>query len=333
MTTTEMQSDFSVFVLCYNHERFIKECLESILNQDTDEPFDIVIADDASKDDSVKVIEALINGHPLESRITFIKNEKNLGLSRNCWNAIQQCKGKYLIACGGDDVSRADRVRELIALQKKYPDAKAFSSLYDVMDEYGKRDNLPDKEGDRYCVRYPKMRFSSIPMLMGCAAMWDKDCISKLDGSPFLGAEDTVFSYRTYLQRGSVAISNKRLVYYRRHTANLCNSYGKSLKEKLLNYSYFEMNSLAQLERDLISTYAGRGSDYTPEEFEHDFRQLFHHCRHIALFPHAQYGGNFVTKWRWFTSACQTTPKNTFKYAVRLLPRFAVNLYLKYVKR
>ncbi len=326
-------STFSVVILCYNHEKFIKECIESILNQDTDEYFDIVIADDASTDRSVEVIESIIENHPWRSRITFIKNETNLGIADNCWNAIQYAKGEYLIGCGGDDVSRPDRVRELIALQRKYPEARAFQSAYTSMQEGGEHKALPDGEGDTFYPYKPKQRFGSIPMISGCSAMWHKETICSFGSFSMAGAEDSVFYYRTYLKRHGFAISSKRLVYYRIHSSNLCNFNSNSLHDQLNKIAYADIKTQAQFLKDLILVYTQSDSDYSPLEFESNARQLNKNLSRICLFPDAQCGNNFLLKWRWYISATSCFPRNVIKFAVRLLPAPIVQFYLNHIKR
>jgi glycosyltransferase involved in cell wall biosynthesis len=79
----------SICIPSYNAENFIKETLESVLNQ-TYRNIEVVITDDCSKDSTVSVIHSLN-----DERIKFYQNEKNLGVEGN-WNKALQL-GKWEI--------------------------------------------------------------------------------------------------------------------------------------------------------------------------------------------------------------------------------------------
>jgi glycosyltransferase involved in cell wall biosynthesis len=87
----------------YNEERYIYESVMSICSQSYSD-FEFIIIDDASTDNTVKIIEK-IN----DSRIKLIKNNENKGLPHNLNVAIGMAKGKYIARMDGDDV--ADRKR------------------------------------------------------------------------------------------------------------------------------------------------------------------------------------------------------------------------------
>ena len=91
----------SVVVITYNQESCLPNSLDSILAQECSFPFEIIVADDCSKDATRDVIAEYANGH---SCIKPVFNEKNLGLVGNYINAISYCKGKYIAMCDGDDI-------------------------------------------------------------------------------------------------------------------------------------------------------------------------------------------------------------------------------------
>jgi glycosyltransferase involved in cell wall biosynthesis len=90
----------SVFVLCYNQEPYILQTIESILSQKTNFPFAIIISDDSSSDKTPQICESLA---AINSNITFIKQEKNLGLMGNFVKTSKWLRGKYVAICDGDD--------------------------------------------------------------------------------------------------------------------------------------------------------------------------------------------------------------------------------------
>lgn len=91
----------SIVVITYNQEHCIPESLDSLLNQKCSFEYEIIVADDCSKDATRQVIAKYADENPC---IKPVYNEKNLGLVGNYINAISYCKGKYIAMCDGDDL-------------------------------------------------------------------------------------------------------------------------------------------------------------------------------------------------------------------------------------
>ena len=89
----------SVLIPTYNYAGYLPEAINSVLAQDF-EDFEVIIADDASTDDTVEVCRMY---EAKDSRIRFIRHEKNLGMVEN-WNwCLQQARGKYIKYLLADD--------------------------------------------------------------------------------------------------------------------------------------------------------------------------------------------------------------------------------------
>lgn len=103
----------TVLMPVYNGERYLREAIDSILQQ-TFTDFEFAIIDDGSTDESVAVIQEY-NDH----RIRFIQNGKNLGHGASLNKGLDLGKGEYIARMDQDDVSLPDR----LALQVAYMDA------------------------------------------------------------------------------------------------------------------------------------------------------------------------------------------------------------------
>ncbi len=88
-------------MITYNHEKFIREAIESVLSQKTNFTFELVIADDCSKDSTRQICVEYKEKYP--DRIKLLLPEKNLGMMPNFINTLQACDGKYIALCEGDD--------------------------------------------------------------------------------------------------------------------------------------------------------------------------------------------------------------------------------------
>ena len=90
----------SVICLSYNHEAYVVEALNSVINQNYPK-IELLIADDCSTDDSVSVIQNWLKDNPT---IHFVSNQKNVGNTQTFNNLARIAKGEYIIDLAADDV-------------------------------------------------------------------------------------------------------------------------------------------------------------------------------------------------------------------------------------
>lgn len=92
----------SVFMITYNHEKFLSKALDSVLMQKTTFPFEIVIGEDCSTDGTRAILKEYELKYP---NIIFpIYHENNVGAMRNAYEfTLPKCKGKYISCLEGDD--------------------------------------------------------------------------------------------------------------------------------------------------------------------------------------------------------------------------------------
>ena len=93
----------SVCMITYNHEAYIEQAITSILSQNTAFEYELVVANDCSKDNTHNIIKALIKEHPKGSRIKYINHQTNVGMMKNFIGVLEACSGKYIAICDGDD--------------------------------------------------------------------------------------------------------------------------------------------------------------------------------------------------------------------------------------
>ena len=88
----------SVFMITYNHEKYIAEALDSILMQKTDFDFDIVIGEDCS---TRRIVLEYSRKYP--DKIKLLLHNVNVGFISNLMYVLEACTGKYVAMCEGDD--------------------------------------------------------------------------------------------------------------------------------------------------------------------------------------------------------------------------------------
>lgn len=91
----------SVCVVTYNQEKYIAQCLQSIVDQETDFDFEIIVADDCSPDGTREIVREFAEKYPEKFRIFL--HEKNIGAYRNFQFVHEQALGQYVAHIDGDD--------------------------------------------------------------------------------------------------------------------------------------------------------------------------------------------------------------------------------------
>ena len=93
----------SVSMITYNHENYIQQAIDGVLNQITNFDFELVISNDNSTDATHKRIENCIATHPRAHLIRYKNRIENVGMCKNFIENYNSCKGKYIAECEGDD--------------------------------------------------------------------------------------------------------------------------------------------------------------------------------------------------------------------------------------
>lgn len=90
----------SVFVVTYNQEKYIRQCLDSILLQKVDFDYEIVIGEDSGTDMTLSICEEYARKY---SQIRLLPKTNHLGIAGNWKRVLSECRGKYVAMCEGDD--------------------------------------------------------------------------------------------------------------------------------------------------------------------------------------------------------------------------------------
>jgi len=143
----------TVICLCYNHEKFVKEALNSVLNQ-TYPNIELIIVDDNSKDLSVVEINEWINENP---NFKLMLNDTNKGNTKSFNKALSLANGDYIIDLAADDILLPDCVAKQIktfqnSIEKKLgivygnmnliDESSSFISIYYKENEHPESGNI-----------------------------------------------------------------------------------------------------------------------------------------------------------------------------------------------
>ena len=173
MRDLKVLPEISVIVSAYNHEKWVERCVRSLSHQvgiETHE-YEIIVIDDASKDNTLNVLKNL---ESLEN-LNIIKNEKNLGLPRSLNKGIRMAKGRYIVRVDSDDYVH----RHFLSLMRLFLDMNR--SYQAVAVDYVKVDSN-EKVLSREKLGPILLLITSNPLLMIKALMERKQTQFKLDG-------------------------------------------------------------------------------------------------------------------------------------------------------
>lgn len=128
----------SVIMITYNHERFIREAIDSILMQKTNFCFEILIGDDASTDGTGKIVSEYADRFP--NKIHAVIRTENIGATKNAYDILCRAKGKYLASCEGDDYWTDEyKLQKQVDVLEKNPQYVACVHPIGLVDVNGKR--------------------------------------------------------------------------------------------------------------------------------------------------------------------------------------------------
>lgn len=130
--THKAQPLVTVFIPVYNCEKYIKDALDSIINQ-TYRNIEILIIDDGSVDNTIDIIKKYN-----DNRIRLLKNNVNKGIPYTRNRGIQESKGKYIAVMDADDISDIKRIEKQIKVLENNNDIDVVASYFDIFYDQNK---------------------------------------------------------------------------------------------------------------------------------------------------------------------------------------------------
>ena len=113
----------SVAMLSYNHEKYIGQAIESVLNQ-TIRDLELIIVDDGSKDNSRHIIKEYSSRDP---RVKPVFHERNFGIARGANDCLKNASGKYFGFIGSDDLWVPSKTEKQLKVIEKNPEKIVWS--------------------------------------------------------------------------------------------------------------------------------------------------------------------------------------------------------------
>ncbi len=201
-----MAKKISIVIVSYNVRQYLDDCLASVQQALEDIPAEVFVVDNASSDDTLKVLPAK---YPW---VKFIINNDNVGFSRANNQAIRQSEGEYVLLLNPDTVVEKDTLKASIAFMDSHPQAGGAGVM--MIDENGRvapesRRAIPTPWvsalkmigfSDRYYMSHlPWDKPCQIEIISGAFCLLRHQALDKiglLDEDFFMYGEDIDLSYR-----------------------------------------------------------------------------------------------------------------------------------------
>lgn len=291
----------SVHILTYNSERYIKDALDSVLRQKTTFPFEIVIGDDASSDDTFKIIEKYAKKH---GNIKAHKNPKNLGILENFKTTLDRCLGEYVFDLAGDDwISDENALQILVDTLDENPTYGFVDSGYDVFFEYRKKTRLFHNKRVLNKSTYAEHVQTIGSPTLGCC--FRKNALEQFvdfDRYIEMGFKIEDYPILTDLtQNCDFGFVKKSMITYRIHKASYSSNFHDFLEMKMFfaaKYSYKKEAKFKIQENYFNTKLVNASVHYKPKEgkiaFEHLRKKTL---LHYALYFSSQYHLIYKALW------------------------------------
>lgn len=211
----------SVCITVYNREKYIAQCIESVLAQDY-ENIEIIISDNCSTDGTVEIIKGFLS----DKRIKFCQNDFNLGMYRNTEIAMNYATGDYIAFLSSDDYW-CDKTYLSQAADKicNFDNILAFCGGKKVLDEQSK--TLQDLSDDTDAVFdgvevFLKGLDAWPPFELGAMIIDTQLFKSILNNNKHHSPGDDVYLFWLLCLQGKLYVLRKPFLVFRNHDGNMC---------------------------------------------------------------------------------------------------------------
>jgi len=205
----------SVIICAYNRANLLPIAIESVLVQSFAD-FELIILDDASKEDIKSVI-------PDDSRIRYMRNEKNRGIAKSRNRALDEARGEFVAILDSDDFwNNRDKLATQLAFLAEHPHISVVGTWAEVIDREG------DPKGEIINFSDPKEIYRNMLRrnpLVHSSVLYRREAVLKAGGydESLIIWEDYGLWLKLNAQKGAkthpvIANISEKMVAYRRHS-------------------------------------------------------------------------------------------------------------------
>jgi len=250
----------SVIIPVYNSEKFLKYCVESVLNQSYSD-IEIITVDDGSTDESLKILRKY------ENKITIIE-QSNRGLTSSLNAGIKKMNGKWFKWLSPDDVLEPQSIETLVNHAKKLGDNTIVYSNWEIIDQENNKirdfseSNYNELGNFEFNVRLLDGQQINVNTTLIPSLLFEKGCLIQ-------DHEDAVVVDYDFFLRAGILFGTKfhlvpeSLLKYRIHTNQLSH---KDISKTLSYLSEVRNQVLSKLDDSKKALYLTALEDYNKQK-------------------------------------------------------------------
>jgi glycosyltransferase involved in cell wall biosynthesis len=147
----------SIYVPVFNHEKYIEKALDSILMQETEYSYEVLVGEDCSKDNSREILREYERKHPNKIKVFYREKNMNNEKVRNSIDLRMRCRGKYIIILEGDDYwTDPLKIQKQIDFLEKHPEYWGVTHRCVVVDENSQPngEKYPESDEGEYTYKH-----------------------------------------------------------------------------------------------------------------------------------------------------------------------------------
>ena len=218
----------SIIVPVYNVKKYISVCAKSLLEQ-TYRNIEYIFVNDASTDNSLSELEAVVNKYP-NRNIRIINNTKNLGSSASRNIGIDNCNGEFISFCDSDDWVEPDMIESMVMAINNNADVVVSPFLTNTFEKEQILDYQSSDIANLNSIPLDFKHFSLCNKLIRTHLIKENKSINGIDCW-----EDLSVISRIYATEPKVALLNKPFYHYRKYEYHSLTSasHEKQLEDRL----------------------------------------------------------------------------------------------------
>lgn len=207
----------SVVIPCYNHEKFVQDCIQSVIDQ-TYENIELIIIDDGSTDSSIDKIKE-ITSLCKERFVRFeFRHRSNKGLCNTLNEALEWCQGEYYSAIASDDMLLVDKISSQVKIFQEDLGVVGCFGGVELIDEYNNLIKTEKEENIMYYSHEEIILHKHI--IYAPTQLLRMSCLKSIGGYP----EDIIiedwYMWIELSKIGKLVVYPKVYAKYRNHSDN-----------------------------------------------------------------------------------------------------------------
>ncbi len=258
----DIEEKISVIVPIYNVEKYLEECLNSIINQ-TYQKLEIILIDDASTDRSLDICRKFKNK---DRRIKLIINRQNKGVAYCRNTGIRHVTSKYVIFVDSDDYINTNMIKKLYNLKNKYTADISMCKFNNISDK--SINNINDEEcnekvlekEEKFNILYDKNQEIKLCAVVIWNKLYNIDIFKNIKYPSGSIHEDEMAAHLILNNAKKIVFTTERLYNYRKREGSITSSEYTVKRQDILDalirrYYFFKKKGINKLASNTLKNY------------------------------------------------------------------------------